>query len=83
MNNDSREFVSRSAVINAVLTYWEKRIEFLPIGNNYMVDRYLEHNRILCNHINSISSVKIPPKPKADVIGYKWVLKWDLEKMHM
>ena len=31
--------------------------------------------------VNSIPSVQVPPKPKDDVIGYRWVLKWDLKEL--
>lgn len=67
------EWIKKSDAIKALRERWARTISYDGIGE----DIGEECEKV----IEAIPSVQVPPKPKGDVIGYRWVLKWDLKEL--
>ena len=70
------EWIKKSDAVKALNT--EAREQFRLDDSYAYVSGAL---RNVEDAVNSIPSIQVPPKPKDDVIGYRWVLKWDLKEL--
>ena len=66
---DMEEWIKKSDAIDAINK------------NHYRLEGHGLTEELLLEQIRSIPSVQVPPKPKDDVVGYRWVLKWDLKEL--
>lgn len=62
---------------------WIKKSDAIDVinKNHYRLEGHGLTEELLLEQIRSIPSVQVPPKPKDDVVGYRWVLKWDLKEL--
>lgn len=62
---------------------WIKKSDAIDVikKNHYRLEGCGLTEELMIEQILSIPSVQVPPKPKDDVIGYRWVLKWDLKEL--
>ena len=73
---DMEEWIKKSDVVKALNA--EAREQFrLDDSYSYVIGTL----RNVEDAVNSIPFVQVPPKPKDDVVGYRWVLKWDLKEL--